>query len=290
MKSETRLALVRTRPRKINRNSSANKSPATIPGTSVPSGSVSLTPRRRTQPSRRNVLEVERQAAWMSGGMSGSASFTATGWKPQLTQSTSTSATAAASSGRATGLTSCFMLRRCRTWCDARWPSRREAVRADAGEFDHRRLGSEAGGACRRRERGGHLGRGRLADRPAALADQKDHQRADGVIVHAGHEGVAALDAVHEAILAQELERTVGGDRRRPRPLGREQVDDLVGAERLVAPQQCGEHLAADRGQALAAFGAERFRDRHGVRGAAVMIMVGGGKNGGRACRGALPR
>ena len=36
------------------------------------------------------------------------------------------------------------------------------------------------------------------------------------VIVHAGDEGVAAFDAVHEALLAQEVERAVDGDRRRP--------------------------------------------------------------------------
>jgi hypothetical protein len=74
------------------------------------------------------------------------------------------------------------------------------------------------------------------------------------VIVHAGDEGVAALDAVHEPVLTQELERPVGGDRGRARPLGREPVDDLIGAERLVAGEQRGQHLAADGGQALAAF------------------------------------
>ena len=82
------------------------------------------------------------------------------------------------------------------------------------------------------------LGRRRLADGTAALADQEHHELPGGVIVHAGDEGVAALDAVHETVLAQELERAIGGDRGRARPPRGEPVDDLVGAERLVAGEQ----------------------------------------------------
>src|SRR5215831_7819796 len=116
--------------------------------------------------------------------------------------------------------------------------SPRLAVRADAGELNHRRLGRKAGGARGGGQRRRDVARGRLPHGTAALADQKHHERAGGVIVHAGDECVAALDAVHEAVLAQELEHAVGGNRRQPRPLEREPVDDLVGAQRLVATQQ----------------------------------------------------
>src|SRR5262249_27124883 len=51
----------------------------------------------------------------------------------------------------------------------------RLAVRADAGELDHRRFRREAGGARRRGQRGGNLVRRRLPDGAAALADQKHH-------------------------------------------------------------------------------------------------------------------
>jgi hypothetical protein len=55
---------------------------------------------------------VERNAAWISGGMSGSASLIATWLKPQLKQSAIVSAVATPSSGREAGPTSCFMLDR----------------------------------------------------------------------------------------------------------------------------------------------------------------------------------
>src|SRR5262245_55444552 len=115
--------------------------------------------------------------------------------------------------------------------------SPRLAVRADAGKLDHWRFRRKAGGARRGGQRRGDVVRRRLPDGAAALADEKHHQRAGGVIVDAGDERIAALDAVHEAGLGQDLERAVGGDRRQPRPLEREPVDDLVGAQRLVAAQ-----------------------------------------------------
>src|SRR5665647_2667048 len=77
----------------------------------------------------------------------------------------------------------------------ATWRSRRLAMRADAGNFDHRRLGREARRARRRLDRVRHGGRGRLADRAAFLADQEHHRVAAIVIVHAGDEGVAAFDS-----------------------------------------------------------------------------------------------
>ena len=71
------------------------------PGMSVPSASVSFTPRRRAQATTTSAPNVDRKAAWISGGISGSASFTATWLKPQLRQSAIVSAAAAASSGPA---------------------------------------------------------------------------------------------------------------------------------------------------------------------------------------------
>src|SRR2546427_672217 len=77
--------------------------------------------------------------------------------------------------------------------------------------------------------------RGRLPDRAAALADQEHDEIVDPVIVDAGDERVAALDAVDETVLLQEIERAVDSDRSRSRSGGRGPLDDLVGAERPVA-------------------------------------------------------
>jgi hypothetical protein len=52
--------------------------PAIRPGHNVPSGSISFTPRMRAMATTIRAPKVERNAAWMSGGMSCSASLTAT--------------------------------------------------------------------------------------------------------------------------------------------------------------------------------------------------------------------
>ena len=60
---------------------------------------------------------------------------------------------------------------------------------------------------------------GRFADRAAVFADQEHDRIAVGVMVHASDEGVAAFDAMHEAVVAQKIERTIDRDRRRPAAL-----------------------------------------------------------------------
>jgi hypothetical protein len=154
------------------------------------------------------------------------------------------------------------------------------AVRANAGDLDHRRLRREARCACGGAQLLGHRGGRRLADHAAALADQEHHEVAAGVIVDAGDEGVAALDAVHEAVVAQEVERAVDGDRRRARAGRGGAVHDLVGAERLVALEQDLQHLAAQRRQPLRAPGAQRLGVGQRVGGAAAMVVARRVKDG----------
>src|SRR5439155_19812797 len=149
------------------------------------------------------------------------------------------------------------------------------AMGANPADLDHRRFRGEAGAARRGAQRGGDLRRGGFADRAAALANQKHHEVAGGMRVHAGDEGVAALDAVHETVGAQEFEGAIDGDRRRPRAARRDPVHDLVGAERVVACQQRAEHVAADVGEPLAALHAARLGDGHGVAQAALMVVAG---------------
>jgi hypothetical protein len=88
------------------------------------------------------------------------------------------------------------------------------AMRADAGDFDQRTLRREPSRARRRLEclRGGAAGH--FANCSTAFADQKYDEIAAAVIVYASDEGVAALDAMNETVLAQKLERAVDRDRR----------------------------------------------------------------------------
>jgi hypothetical protein len=97
--------------------------------------------------------------------------------------------------------------------------------------------------------------------------------------MHAGDEGVAALDAVDEAVVAEKIERAVDRDRCRT-PMPGESLDDLVGAERAVGVQQRLEHVAAHRGEPLRAGGAQHFRVRDGRAGATFVVVVRRRKNG----------
>ncbi len=119
---------------------------------------------------------------------------------------------------------------------------------------------------------------GILADRTAAVADQERHQGCRVMVMRAGEIGVAALDAMHEPVRHQEIERAIDRDRRRPRHRMRQFLDHLIGAERAMAGQQRLQHLAADRRQLLRPLGADPFRMGHRIRGAAVVVMVGCGK------------
>src|SRR5579885_1240508 len=87
-------------------------------------------------------------------------------------------------------------------------------VRANSRDFDQRALWRKAGRACSRLEPFGGGTTGRLAHRAALFADQKNHEVAVAVIVNASDEGIATLDPMHEAVLAQKIERAINGDRR----------------------------------------------------------------------------
>src|SRR2546421_9949859 len=122
---------------------------------------------------------------------------------------------------------------------------------AHAGDLNHRALRREAGALRGCIQTVGDRARGGLADRAAVLADEEHHRRAGGVIVDAGEKRVAALDPVHEALRGEEVERAVDRDRGRTRDAGRDEIDNLVGAERLVAAAEYFEHMAAHRRQTL---------------------------------------
>jgi len=103
--------------------------------------------------------------------------------------------------------------------------SRHLAMRADAGDLDHRRLWRKAGGARGGLNSVGDRGRSGLADRAAPLADQEYHRISVGVILHTPDEGITAFNAVDQALFAQEIERAIDSDRRRPAAARRQMVD-----------------------------------------------------------------
>src|SRR5438477_12349527 len=99
---------------------------------------------------------------------------------------------------------------------------------AHAADLDHRALRREARALCGRIHTLCNRARCRLTHRAAMLADEEHHRRAVGVIVDAGEERVAALDAMHEPLRGEEIQRAVDRDRRRTRPPHRDLLDDLI--------------------------------------------------------------
>lgn len=99
------------------------------------------------------------------------------------------------------------------------------------------------------------------------------------MIVDAGHEGVAALDAMHQPLRAQEIERTVNGNGSGPPVTLGKTVDQLISPQRLMRGKQYLKHGTAYRRQALAAPGAERLGMRKRVVRTPVVVMTGGGEN-----------
>ncbi len=154
-------------------------------------------------------------------------------------------------------------------------------MRANAGYFDHRAFRRKTGRTAGGFERLSGGAAGRLADRSAMLADEEDHRVAAGVIVHAGDEGIAALDPMNKAIVAQKFERAIDGDWRRPGPTC-QPFNDFVGAKRLVACEQCLEHVPAHRRQPLRPRRAQGFGVGDSGAGAAAVIVIGRWKNCGR--------
>ena len=128
------------------------------------------------------------------------------------------------------------------------------------------------------RQRRGDLGRGRFADHSATFADQEYDRIGGAVVVHACDECIAACDAMHKPVRSQEFERAVGGDGRRPYVRGRQPLDDVIGAERLMAAKQDGQDLAADGGKPLTTLRAARLGNSHGVVEAPIMVMIGRGE------------
>src|SRR5260370_37902527 len=181
-----------------------NSTPANRQAGSVPSRWKIFTPRSRAITNSTGNAPAERMVACSIGGMSGSASLTAIWLKPQLRQSISISATAPALSGRPAELI--------RLSCNDIEPRIRLvavllflAVHAGAGNFQHRQFGRKARGArggvddLRRRQRWN------LADRTAALADQKRHHRRRVMVTRAREIGVAALDTVDATVFHLEI-------------------------------------------------------------------------------------
>ena len=121
-------------------------------------------------------------------------------------------------------------------------------------------------------------GASELDDALATLANQGDGLRAGRVFGHAGEKRIAAFKAVNKASALQHVEDAIDGDRCEAFALICEALDQIVGANRLVAPRNVAEHLLPKRRPPDPKLQAPRFRAAKRVADADTVIMVAGRK------------
>jgi hypothetical protein len=159
---------------------------------------------------------------------------------------------------------------------------RRLAMCADAGDLNDRGSGYKTRRPGSALDGIGHGGRCCFPHGTAFFADQEHDRVTAVVIVHAGDKRIAALDPVHEPLLAKKIQRAIDRDWRGPPAALGQPVDEFVGPERVMARQQRLQHVAPYGREPLPAGTANRFGVGNRLARAAVMIMAGLGKGGAR--------
>lgn len=115
-----------------------------------------------------------------------------------------------------------------------------------AAEFDHAGARVEASGTGNGGKACVDIGRRRLDNRAAGIADQKDRLGMGAMPARTGEEGAAALDAMDEIIGHEKIQRPVDRDWRYSLSAGRLQpLDQIIGTNRSTCPQKRLEHSGA---------------------------------------------
>src|SRR5262249_22958566 len=147
------------------------------------------------------------------------------------------------------------------------------ARRAQAPYLDHRAVGGKCRPVCRFVDGAEHLIGFHLGHAAASLARQ--HQLAHGVDSMAGKEGVAALEAMHNARSYQRVDRAIDRDRCHPLPPRGELIEHLVGADDLVRGGDLAQHRLPQRRELKTLGGKRSVRARHRLLEATLMVVLG---------------
>lgn len=113
-------------------------------------------------------------------------------------------------------------------------------------------------------------------DQFLGIAAARAHQELPGMEGAGGgaaDKGVQAFDAVDQALFQQEIQRTIHGQRRHPFAVGRQILQNGIGAARLMAGPDQFQHARPLCCQAHAAFGAQLIRPDQRIMDAGAMIM-----------------
>ena len=155
------------------------------------------------------------------------------------------------------------------------------AFGANAADLDHDIACSKTAGPSGRADSVEGIWRISFADALAPFTDKRDGLRSGRMLGHAGEKSVSAFEPMNKAGALEHLQNAIDGDRREALSVLCKALDQIVGADRLVASRNMAEHLLAKRRpldpklQASRSGASERVADTNAV------VVVARGKGDG---------
>ena len=152
------------------------------------------------------------------------------------------------------------------------------AFSANTADLDHDIACSKTAGPSGRADGVESIWRIGFADALAPLTNKRDGLRSGRMLGHAGEKSVSAFEPMNKARALEHLQNAIDGDRREAFSVLCKALDQIVGADRLMASRNMAEHLLAKRRPLDPKLQASRFRAAKRVADADTVIMVAGRK------------
>ena len=121
------------------------------------------------------------------------------------------------------------------------------AFSASTADLDHDVACSKTAGPSRRVYSMEGVWRIDFADALAPLANKRDGLRSGRMLGHAGKKSVSAFEPMNKARALEHLQNAIDGHRREAFSVLCKALDQIVGADRLMASRNMAEHLLAKR-------------------------------------------
>ena len=121
------------------------------------------------------------------------------------------------------------------------------AFGANTANLDHDIARSKTAGPGGRSDSVEGIRRIGFADALAPLTNKRDGLRSGRMLGHAGEKSVSAFEPMDKARALEHLQNAIDGDRREALSVLCKALDQIVGADRLVASRNMAEHLLAKR-------------------------------------------
>ena len=155
------------------------------------------------------------------------------------------------------------------------------AFSANTADLDHDTACSKTAGPNCRSDSVEGIWRIGFADALAPFTNKHDGLRSGRMFGHAGEKSVSAFEPMNKARALEHLQNAINGDRREALPILCKALDQIVGADRLVASRNMAEHLLAKRRPLDPKLQASRSGASKRVADTNAMIVVARGKGDG---------